>query len=524
MRHFSIAFISAVLLISSFPKFDLGFLAWVSLVPFLLALHGRNYLKNFFVALLCGSLFWAGLAYWLIHVPKYTLLHCLILMPYLGFSIGLFGLMFSFVNKRWGVIPALIATPFIWVAMEFAKSHFFWLSLPWGMLAHSQYQYLPVIQIASYTGAYGISFLIVLVNSAIALMVVALSSRLKGFIRINREFPSKKAAIIMASTTAILVVSTFIYGWAILSTPISGDSVKISLVQANIDQNKKWDRKFAGSIMRTYAALTQQAAKDRPALIAWPETATPRAITRDPRYFLQVKRIAAMASTPLLLGSAQRRKYGKEGFKKKIDYTNSAFLIQTAGASVKNQRYDKIKLLPFGEYLPAKKSIPWRLINIEAVRGYTAGKEYTVLELPPYRFSAPICWEIIFPNIVRQFVKEGAQFIVNITNAAFFGKSAAPYQVLSMTVFRAVENRVYVVVAANTGISCFIDTHGRIVDRVKNEKGEDLFVQGVLSGTVIPQDSKTFYTLYGDVFAWLCVMVSTVIVLLCIFRRCKEYD
>ena len=184
----------------------------------------------------------------------------------------------------------------------------------------------------------------------------------------------------------------------------------------------------------------------------------------------------------------------------------------------------KIHLLPFGEYLPAKGSIPWRMIGVKPVQGYTPGKEFTVLELPPYRFGAPICWENIFPYIVRNFVKNGAQFIINITNAAYFGRTAAPYQVLSMAVFRAVENRVYLARAANIGISCIIDPFGRVVDRVKNEKGEDIFVRGVLTGTIIPQDSKTFYTRYGDVFAWLCVAVVSIFVLIALFRRPRRHN
>jgi len=518
MKRIVLAILSSLLMVLSFPNFNFGFLAWIAIVPLMLSLMDRGLFKCFFISLFCGTLFFAGIFYWLMNVPKYTLQHYVILMPYFGIFFGLFGLIFSLISKRLGIHAAYIAAPFIWVTLDFVRSHFFWLALPWGMLGHSQYQYLPIIQIASYTGAYGITFLIVLANSSIALMVIAFSRSIKTHSEIHGDLLSKKAAISMTSVTAMLVVLSVTYGLVTNFVPINGKPIKIAVVQANIAQDKKWDKKYVNFIFKTYADLTLKAAESRPTLIAWPETATPAALNVDPRVKLFVQRLARKTGTPLLLGSAERRKYEEKGAKK-MNYTNAAYLINPRSRDFDVQRYDKVKLLPFGEYVPTRNSAAWRFLAIEPVLGYIPGKEFTVFELPPYRFSVPICWENIFPNLFRQFVKEGAQFIVNITNAAFFGKSAAPYQVVSMVVFRAVENRVFVVRAGNVGVSCFIDPHGRIVDRLQNEKGEDIFVRGVLTGTVVPQDSKTFYTLYGDVFAWLCVLVSLAILLLAIFKR-----
>jgi apolipoprotein N-acyltransferase len=182
-------------------------------------------------------------------------------------------------------------------------------------------------------------------------------------------------------------------------------------------------------------------------------------------------------------------------------------------------QYLKIRLLPFGEYLPYGETIPWSYIRIPDPGSYVSGQEFTVFECSRHRFGVTICWETIFPDLVRRFVYQGAQFLVNITNEAWFGKSAAPYQFLSMNVFRAVENRVYVVRCANTGISCFIDPCGRIVDRVKDHAGQDIFVQGVLTKTILAMESKTIYTQYGDWFAWLCILVSAMAVILTCFKR-----
>jgi apolipoprotein N-acyltransferase len=175
---------------------------------------------------------------------------------------------------------------------------------------------------------------------------------------------------------------------------------------------------------------------------------------------------------------------------------------------VKNQRYDKIRLFPFGEYLPFKKTIAWALINVRESGNYIPGKEFTVFELPTLRFGVTICWENIFPDLFRQFVRRGAQFMVNITNEARFGKTAAPYQLASISVFRAVENRVFVIRCANTGVSCIIDPYGRIVDRVKDQQGQDIFIRGVISGWVIPLESKTIYTRCGDGFVWVAIFGS----------------
>jgi apolipoprotein N-acyltransferase len=152
------------------------------------------------------------------------------------------------------------------------------------------------------------------------------------------------------------------------------------------------------------------------------------------------------------------------------------------------------------------------------------GKEFTVFQCSTFRFSAPICWETLFPDLSREFVRRGAQFLVNITNEAWFGKSVGPQHYVISSVFRAVENRVYVVRCANTGISCFINPYGRVVDRVKDDKGQDIFVRGVLTETVIPMESRTVYTRYGDWLVWICFGVSLIFISVAFLRRKPDID
>lgn len=502
----------------SFPGFDVGFFTWMALVPLLLFICGSGLKSSSTIAFLCGVVFFTGVFRWILTFPGFTLLHQAILGVYVGVYFGLFALAFGFISRKWGMAPALFGAPFVWVSLEYTRSNMSFVSLPWGLLAHSQYQYPPVIQLASLTGVYGITFLIVMVNAAIAAMMLPLvcKSRKAETPYYERTSGTARAAIVGIAAASILF--TLFYGHTTVSEPISGKGVRVSVVQGNIEQAKKWDPQYANFIMQTYANLTQEASKDHPGLIVWPETATPRAINKDPRLYAEVRQIARVSGTYLLLGSAQQQKFEVKG-SRQLKYLNSAFLIPPEVQRAKNQRYDKIRLLPFGEYLPLKGTVPWSYVKVPNIGGYVPGKEFTVFQVPDFRFSVAICWESIFPDLVRRFVKNGAQLMVNITNEAWFGKTAAPYQFLSMNVFRAVENRVYLVRCANTGVSCIIDPYGRLVDRVKDEMDRDIFVRGVLSRTVIPFDSKTLYTLYGDWFAWLCLLCSAGFLLIAIFKK-----
>jgi apolipoprotein N-acyltransferase len=506
------ATVSAMLLWAGFPPLDRPFFVWIGLVPLFLTIQGRNLPQGFLLSLLCGILFFLGIFNWILEVPGYTLLHHGILAVYLGSYFGIFGLAFILINKRLGTICSLFAAPFIWVALEYIRSNLSFLALPWGLLAHSQYEVHYLIQIAAITGAYGISFLIVTVNVAFVAIVESISLRFRenqDLILEPYRTQGKRWVVIAA---VALIAATLFYGYMTVSTPLSGHSVRVSVVQGNIEQGKKWDRKYADLIMETYVSLTQTASESDPSLIVWPETATPRAINRDRTLYDLVKRIAETHGKYLLLGSSQQQKFRRKG-SGQVKYFNSAFLISPDSGKVKDQRYDKIHLLPFGEYLPYKGTIPWSYVKIPGIGSYTPGNEFTIFEIPRYRFGVTICWENIFPDLVRQFVKRGAQFIINITNEAWFGKSTAPYQFVSMSVFRAVENRVFVVRSANTGISCIIDPMGRVVDRVVDENGQDIFVRGILTGKIVPLESDTFYTRFGDWLAWICLILSAVFLL-----------
>jgi len=387
-------------------------------------------------------------------------------------------------------------------------------------MGHTQYQNHILIQLSNICGAYGVSFIIVFFNAAITDMII----NYYGDENTNNKHGKQSIIFwkipknLIASISGVLFLFAVIYGYWMGLQQIRGSSIKIALVQGNIQQKKKWDPNSADMIMQTYTNLTKKASNGLSSLIVWPETATPGSIENRPDLFRKLKKLARETKSYLLLGSAQGMKYiGEERLKSK--YRNSAILLSPDNTRVDKQQYNKMQLLPFVEYLPYRDKIPWHIIDVDTSNEYIPGKKYTVFEIPSSKFAVTICWENLFPSLFREFIKNGAQFIVNMTNEARFGKCEVPYQLMAISVFRAVENRVYIARCANTGISCIIDPFGRVVDRVKDDMGNDIFVQGILSGTIIPMKSKTFYTKYGDFFAWICIISTALFIFLTLFVK-----
>jgi apolipoprotein N-acyltransferase len=513
--------ISSILLTLSFPPTDSSLLMWFALVPLVVFTHNRRSIPAFVFFFSCGVVFFTGLFRWVLHFPGFTLVHQAILGIYVGLFFGIFGLSFSWISRRISVPWGLFAAPFLWVPLEYLRTHLGFMSLPWGLLGYSQYNHPVIIQIASVAGVYGVSFLIVMVNSAVAaLVLVALQALFKRRGPDPHHGVTLGAGIALVAVALVLVAGTLVYGRRALNKPLEEGTIRVSLVQGNIEQAKKWDRRYAAFIRETYEHLTREASAQHPDLIIWPETATAGVINRDVRLRSWLKKVARSANAPIMVGSAQYQKLGKRGNNDR-KYFNSAFLIQPE-EKLADQRYDKIRLMPFGEYVPLRHRIPWSLIGVPDGGSYVPGTEFTVFETKGFRFGVTICWENLFPDLVRRFVEKGAQFVVNITNEAWFGESVAPYQFLSMNVFRAVENRRYVVRCANTGISCFIDPAGRIKARVRDQAGKDVFVRGTLTGTVQPRDSLTFYTRHGDLLVWISTGCSFIFLISALLGRPKK--
>lgn len=497
-----LAVMSAIFLVISFPDFNFEFLAWIGLVPLFFAIEDKKPRQAFLISYLAGVIFFFGAIYWLVHV---TLPGMVVVVLYLALYFGLFGLVISLCKFKTRGCGFLFFAPALWVALELARSHLFG-GFGWSLLAHSQSYTLPVIQIADMTGAYGVSFIIVMANASVFITV-------KNFRKNDFAFPYS-----CISLTVFIVFLCVTYGVFRLNNIFTGEGLKVAVIQGNIPQAKKWDPGFREDILKKYESLTKEAALARVDLVIWPETSVPGYLESERDLLDRVKLLAKEIKTPILAGAPE------EDTKHDDVCYNSAVLFANDGRIL--DRYDKIHLVPFGEYVPFRKVLSFvERFAPSPIGDFTAGELYTVFKfliekqsgdkspawrlLKKVKFSCLICFEDIFPDLTRQFVKRGAAFLVNITNDAWFGPTSAPYQHAQSSVFRAVENRVNVVRAANTGLSCFIDQKGRIVSAVGSD-GKNLFVNGFSAHEITLTPTRTFYTMFGDVFAYACVIFSLV--------------
>jgi len=327
LKDFVLIIISSFLLVISFSRYDLSVFAWVGLTPFLFVLARRRTIHAFVFSIIWGMFFFTGTFHWIFVIPNYNVLHHLLLTFYLGLYFGIFGLIYSFICFRRGVAVGLFATPFIWVSLEYVRSQLSFLALPLGLLGHSQYQNASVIQIAALVGTYGISFLIVMVNSAIVSLVYPFFRRLTAAGQARDMIFNQKLSHVSMILTVVSLSLTLIYGHMITARPIIGKPVRISAVQGNIKQSKKFDPGYSNKIMQLYVSKTHEAAKNRPNLIIWPETATPGSVNCDSKLHSSLKALVHEISVPVLTGSAEYQKFEKTE-KNENGYYNAAVLFE----------------------------------------------------------------------------------------------------------------------------------------------------------------------------------------------------
>ncbi len=477
-RDLFLAALSGGLLVLAFPRADLGPVAFVALVPLLVAIRGATWRAAARLGFAAGFAFFLGSLYWLAPtVVRYGGLPwaaaagiLLLLAGYLALYVAGFAAGVAILGQRGAAVVLSAAAR--WVALELLRAHLF-TGFPWNLLGHSQYQNLPLVQIAAVTGAYGVSFLVLAVNAAVADILAVR--------------PAWRRAVPSAATAALLVAGALAYGWA-APAGRGPETMRVALVQGNIPQGVKWEPGYQDATLGVYRDLTLGQAGRRPDLVVWPETAVPFLLREDSRR-PAVEGLAAEIGAPLLVGAPDRE--GPPSSR----YTNSAFLITPQDGIVR--KYDKVHLVPFGEYVPLKRVLSFvNKLAQGTIGDFAPGTEFTVFSVPAGRFGVTISYEVYFPVQVRRYVRDGGQFLVNITNDAWYGRSAAPYQHIAMVVFRAVENRRYLVRAANTGISAVVAPDGRIVAR------SGLFERTVLTAAIAPRAGLTPYARYGDVFAW----------------------
>ena len=495
-----LSLLTPLLLTLSFPRFEFSFLAWIALVPFLLAIMRTGRIKAFVLSWGIGLLSYMGIFFWIHQVRGYTLYHYLISGIYLGAYWGILGLLLNLVDHRRYAYPLYVAIA--WVTLEYIRSNFFFLSFPWALLGQTQYKNINLIQISGYTGVYGLSFLLVMVNASIAALLYHFI-----FISHCRQGKGEDAFLTVYLSPILLVLLLSLWGKSVRRSYDTAGMVRVGLVQGNIAQEIKWNKDVFPLTFERYKALTKKVALEKPSLVIWPETAIPVDFRSQPRAFWRILGLAREVDIPIIFGAAGSSKIGGSDGGEKGIY-NSAFYISSQGKIL--GEYHKIRLLPFGEYIPSMGGISFAFLTPGLKGNFVPGDNKKLFSLANDRFGVTICWENIFPDLFRGFVSRGASFMINISNDAWFKDSAGPYQHLMCQVFRAVENRISIVRVANTGISCVIDPFGSIVKRVGDDEDQYLNITGVASEDIQTNHSPTFYTRYGDIFVIGCTAMLVI--------------
>ena len=522
--HFSawlLVALSALLQILIFPLPGLYILSWFALAPLILAvLHARpageleidgsvklraaSPGQAFLLAYVCGVLWFAGTCYWIFGTMRQfggmstplALLALFLFCLYLGLYLGLFGLLLGLMaGPGRDYRRALVAAPFLWVATELARTRI--TGFPWNLLGTAQVDNVPLCRIATWTGVYGISAEIVLVNVAVAAAFL-----------VPRQ---KRAALLVAALAAAAVLQS---GQLVEPPPAVGNREAL-LVQQNIPIAVRWSPDYFDRTLNDLTSLTLKSVADsaaqastgqapsgqssttKPDLIIWPESPAPF-YTSDPRFRTAISEMARRAGTWVVTGSIGTAPATKSGAHELI--FNSAVIVSPTGEWT--GRYDKVHLVPFGEYLPFPSLFSFAGGLSKEVGEFEPGGSRVPLDATDEKLGVFICYESVFPDDVRQFASQGAQVFVNISNDGWYGDSGAWSQHVNQTRMRAVENERWVLSAANTGLTGSIDPYGRMVVRAPRKDRTTLVAPYALSYVT------TFYSRHGDWFAMLCAIIS----------------
>src|SRR6266567_3713932 len=533
-RYWAAAGLSAGLLELPFPLAGplppgRSLVAWFALAPLLWAVlrvsegAERPLRRAFLLAYACGVLWYAGNCYWIydtmkIHGDLPPVVSALLLVGFslvLGLYFGLFGLGVAFIRKRLGISWALVVAPFLWVALDLAGARI--TSVPWDQLGYSQVDNALVTPLAPWTGVYGISFLLVAATALLAGGLV-----LEG----------RSTQIGSAAAGLVLIAVGAAAGLAI-KTPRPPTTATAVLVQPNLDvlaeQDNLWDtpqawshhmmdfETLANEQCKTYiAGIPQTGAPNgeivcppyatHPDLVVWPEAPAFSFVESDPRFRQTMSTLAQSEKATLMVGGI-----GVDVSDKDNTYSdyNSAMIFGADGARV--GRYDKIHLVPFGEFIPFKNLLVFAHKLTGRVSEFTRGGDRAAFRIvdqhgQAHRYGIFICYEAIFADEVRQFVRNGAEVLVNISDDGWYGDTSAPWQHLNMARMRAIENRRWILRDTNNGVTAVIDPNGRVRESIPRHKVDALPAQFGF------RDDVTFYTQHGDVFAWVCALVAVGIV------------
>lgn len=502
--------LSGTALALAFPGADLWPLAWVALVPLLVALRRSSLPRAFLLGHLAGFLYFCGILWWGLAVDGYNPLNFTLQNFVCGLWIGLFAFVAAFLHSRLPRWDSL-TIPAVWVLVEHLRSHVGFLSWPWGILGYAQHSFLPAAATAAYAGVSGVSFLVVAANTALADL-----ARPAGRGADTPRATRMRAAWALGAVAAVTAGAFLVPGGGEPSARPAA-ALRVSLLQGNVLARERDDTRFREAIFETYESLSLEAAAERPDLIVWPSSSVPGTIPAERAWVDLLGNLARRTGAWLLVGSSgfdkldpRQRREGR--------VSNSAFLFSPEGRIV--GRYDKMRLLPFDEYLPLRGQVRWPAwVADPRMTDARPGEALTVFRLGERRFGALICWENYFPEQARDLRDLGGEFLVSMTNEGFTSLPAAHRQMFAMNVLRAVEAGLPVVRTASTGISAIIAPSGRIVGRVRGEDGRDTGVAGHTTVALPAARGRTFYQRHGDWVVWISALVLPVAAIGALARR-----
>ncbi len=503
MTRAALVIASGLALALAFPKFDVSLMAWVAFVPFFYAVEGEPLNKVFWWGWLQGLACYVGSFYWVVITLNefagvhfvLSLIPMLLLAGVVAINTGLAFWAGEFTARRLR-LPIVLTMPIAWAGVELVRTYFP-IGFPWNLLGETQYRNLELIQFAEFTGAYGISALIIFFNVVIFMVLMR-----RGSLRLQSRS--------LAALTAVMIAAIVFGNWRMhqLKHLKPAGSFRVAIVQGNIPQSVKWDKDAQAPTFQIYRDQSTQGARQGANLIVWPEAAAtfffqpddryPAAFADDASYRKQLLDLARETGAAILFGAPA---LGVEDHR--VGFYNRAYLVSAQGEVA--GWYDKIQLVPFGEYVPARAILGYFVNRIVYGLGnMIPGRRQTLLEVKGAKLSVLICYESIFPDLARRSVKEGADVMVNITNDAWYGTSSAPYQLLAMSAMRSVETKIPMIRAANTGISAIILSDGSITATTP------LFKRGTELEDVAWRPMRTLYTIVGDLFAQICLLLTAI--------------
>ena len=485
-------FATAILLRLSFTQHLPGTIVFFAFIPIIYSSHKWGQKKILIAYFLTGIVFYGILLNW---IKTQSLFGYYILVIYCSLYLSVFGFLTGKNAKNIISIRKKIALSIIFSLLEYIKNNLY-IGFPWGVFASALHKETILLQTADTFGIYGISFFIILIN-------LFISSTLLYSQRKDINYLKKlRYTYIHFSIVFFIFSFLLIYGENKIISYRTKKTIPltIGIIQPNIDSYTKWDYSKKNQTIYIYKKLSMYL--NNTDIIIWPESVVPGELIYDSKLFSSVMEVIGQKKTSIVLGSGNMVLKNNKNKHKKIFY-NSAYFI-TKNKKI-NGIYNKMILVPFGEYIPFKKQFPKLKALTPIKESFTPGSNYTVFTLKKQKkeikFSAVICIEDIYPNHIRNFVKNGADFLINITNDGWFKNTSCAYQHYSLSVLRAVENNRYLIRCANTGISCVISPLGETITKIsKNGLVSD--IRGILKTTIyIPEKrTMTIYTKYGDLF------------------------